>query len=96
VNADASRRPLRINGRFPARHVSRPTRQTTAARPTRFIPTRPSGFERSMAAHTSATGLRRKSSVSLPRHRARTVVFTRAPQRVSHTDWMGGSVRLTH
>jgi hypothetical protein len=69
----------------------RATRKTSASRPTRFILTRPSGFERSMAAHTSTSGLRRKSSVSLPRHRARTFLFTRAPQRVSHTDWMGGT-----
>jgi hypothetical protein len=51
-----------------------------------------------MATHPSTRGLRGKGPVSLPRHRARTILFTRAPQRVSHTDWLGdgGRVRLTH
>jgi hypothetical protein len=86
VDADASRRPLKINGGYTGRHVSRPTRKTTAARQTRFSPTRPSGFERSLAAHASTSGLRKESSVPLPSHRARPGLFTRAPQRFSHTD----------
>jgi hypothetical protein len=91
IDVDASRRPFRLNGGLTARHVSRPTRKTTAARTTRVSPTLPSGFERAMAAHASARGLRRESSVPLPRHRASTVLFTRARQRVSNTYRLGGT-----
>jgi hypothetical protein len=91
VDAGASRRPLRLNNGFAAGHVSRPSRETTSTRTTRVVLTRPSGVERSMAAHASAGSLRRESAVSLPRHRARKILFARAPQRLSYTDRLGGT-----
>jgi hypothetical protein len=98
VDAYSGRRPFGLNGRSTARHVSRPTQKTTLARATRVFPTRPTRprVERTMASHASANSFRGKSTIPLPRHRARTVLFARAPQRFSYTSWLGGRVRLTH
>jgi hypothetical protein len=44
-----------------------------------------------MATHSPTRGLRGKGPIPLPRHRTRTLLFTRATQRVGYTHWLGGA-----